>query len=108
MPLVKKHIAARSWLFTDGAKAYKQLVSDGFLHRAVNHSAGEFFRDENIKGKCITVHTNGIDGLWGRYTTWVATRYGVAAARSERYLKEFQWRTNHADEDLFTMVLMAL
>ena len=55
--------------------------------------------------KDFSVNTNGIDGLWGKYTVWIGSKFGVSRAKTPGYVKEYQWRTNHASEDLFELAL---
>ena len=52
----------------------------------VDHSKGEFVRRE--------VHTNTIDGWWGRLKTWWNARAGIQDDHIWTNLKEFQWRCN--------------
>ena len=91
--------------FTDGASAYKGITNHGFHHEYVSHQDGEYFQDEKIRGKLYSVNTNGIGGLWGRYTTWIANKFGLMRHQIGWYLKEYQWRLNHASEDLFGLML---
>ena len=108
VPFVKT-ACAPCILFTDGAKAYCSLAGSGFTHFHVSHTDGEWFRDEKIMVKGIlkdfSVNTNGIDGLWGKYTVWIGSKFGVSRAKTPGYVKEYQWRTNHASEDLFDLAL---
>ena len=71
----------------------------------ISHCDGEFARDEDIGGERVSVNTNGIDGLWGGYTTWLQSKYGVSKISVDSYCKEFQWRQNHADYDLFALLV---
>ncbi len=46
-PLILKTVYARTQIYTDEYKIYNRLEEWGFLHKTVNHSAGEYARDED-------------------------------------------------------------
>ena len=77
----------KSVLYSDGARAYVQIaVKLQCKHAYVDHNKGEFVRGE--------VHTNTIDGWWGRVKTWWNARGGNQDDHIWTSLKEFQWRSN--------------
>jgi hypothetical protein len=60
-------IAEESVVFTDSAAVYKGIgdkQSLGFVHMAVNHRR-QFVRHVLFRGQVYTVHTNGVERLWG-------------------------------------------
>ena len=61
---IQKHVAPGSLIFTDRHKSYNFLSrpNSGFVHRAVNHSRGEFSRTECIFGEDVVVTTNSVEG----------------------------------------------
>ena len=54
-------------MYTDGARAYEQISAElAFSHAYVDHSKGEYSKKQMIRRKLRSVHTNTIDGWWGR------------------------------------------
>jgi len=93
--LCASRIAKGSILFTDGARAYATVSSKcGFIHDYVDHGKGQYAKDAVIKGNRLRVHTNTIDGCWGRLKTWLNARGGALNHLLWENLKEFQWRYN--------------
>ena len=83
---VKKHIPKGSTIFTDEAKAYKNLKTT-YTHDTVNHSLKVY-----VVGK---VHTNTIENFWsvlkrGLYGVY----HQVSDKHLEAYLNEFASRFN--------------
>jgi len=85
-------------MYTDGARAYTVIAKDiGCKHDYVDHSHFEY-----VKG---LVHTNTIDGWWGRLKTWWNARGGVHEDHIFTTLKEFQWRANLRGADPWTSLI---
>ena len=96
------HVAAGSIVFADSARAYlSAAASHGVLLRCVNHGKGEYVRREHLRGCLRCVSTQGIDGTWGRLKMWFSSKGGIPSDHVLAYLKEFQWRANYSDCDLF-------
>ena len=96
--LCEHYILKNSALYSDGARAYVQIAAKiGCKHAHVDHSSGEYVRGE--------VHTNTIDGWWGRLKTWWNARGGVAEDHLWTTLKEFQWRANLRGTDPWPSLL---
>ena len=90
--LCQHYIRKGSTLYTDGARAYVIIAKQiGCKHDYVDHSSGQY-----VKGH---VHTNTIDGWWGRLKTWWNARGGVHEDHLFSTLKEFQWRANLRGDD---------
>ena len=104
--MAREYIAPGSILFTDGAKAYAKVAKEeGWQHAYVDHQNGEFIRHQRVGGKLREVSTQRIDGAWGNFKTWYKARYGAMPDHVWAVLKEWQWRHNHKDEDLFLRLL---
>ena len=58
-PLMTKAIGAGSMVYTDEYNIYDRLEQWGYQHKSVNHSAGEYARDED-GGGFHEVHVNAI------------------------------------------------
>jgi len=54
--VIRQHVTLGATVMTDEHPSYVGL-DEGYHHRAVNHSAGEFVRH-------YTIHTNGIESVW--------------------------------------------
>ncbi|CAE7248400.1 unnamed protein product [Symbiodinium sp. CCMP2592] len=93
---IQRHVAPGSLIFTDRHKSYHFLSrpNSGFVHRAVNHSRGEFSRTERIFGEDVVVTTNSVEGLFGRLKQYLRQRkYGkVGKPAYGELLAEFMWR----------------
>lgn len=61
-PFIKSFIARGSLIYTDEYCIYDRLEQWGYEHQAVNHSAGEYARDEDGDG-FHEVHVNTIESL---------------------------------------------
>jgi len=99
-----------SILFTDGARCYAVVAKKaGFFHDYVDHGNGVYAKSATVDGKVRRVHTNGIDGCWGRLKTWINSRGGIKDHLLWDNMKEFQWRYNlPVDADPFLCLLDAV
>ncbi len=73
---------------TDSFRSYNGLA-DAYTHKTVNHSIGEYVRDQ--------AHTNGIESFWallkrGHYGVY----HMMSAKHLHRYVDEFSFRHNTA------------
>ena len=93
---IERHVLPGSLIFTDRRKSYSFLGRAGsqYVHRAVNHKAGEFSRVERVFGEDINVTTNAVEGLFGRLKTYLRQRqYGRVGKKAYgELLAEFLWR----------------
>ena len=62
-PFIRKFIQLGTKLHTDECDIYSQLTNWGYLHVTVNHSQGEYARDDGGDGKA-EAHVNTIEGFW--------------------------------------------
>jgi len=85
-PLVRKHVVRGSLICTDGFKMYRRLPALGYLHRWVDHDAGEYVRG--------IVHTQTMDGFWGLLKTHLDSVGGIRKRFAHLYVGEYQWRYN--------------
>ena len=61
-PVITSTVASGSQFYTDEYDIYSRLGEWGYLHKSVNHSAGEYARDENGDG-FREVHINTLEGF---------------------------------------------
>ena len=85
-------------LHTDGWRAYRRLPTIGYHHRWLDHT--KHYVDLNDP----TLHTNGIEGLWGTFKRWLPQqgRYNL-----EEYMWLYVWEQNKrlSGEDQFTALV---
>jgi transposase-like protein len=62
-PLIKDTIESGTLVYTDEYSIYARLERWGYGHKSVNHSRGEYARDEDGDGFC-EVHVNTMEGFW--------------------------------------------
>jgi len=89
---IKANVQEGATVVTDAFTGYKGL--SGYNHLTVNHSVGEYVRDQ--------AHTNGIESFWallkrGHYGVY----HWMSAKHLHRYVTEFSYR--HNTRDLTTM-----
>ena len=93
-PIIQANIEEGSTIHSDGWRCYRRLGELNYNLRWVNHD--QFFVDPSDP----TLHTNGIEGLWGKFKRWLPSsgRYNL-----EEYIHLFQWmQRKHLDgEDPF-------
>jgi transposase-like protein len=87
---IQATVEAGSTLHTDEHGGYIGLGALGFEHETVNHSAGEFVRDD------VTV--NGIESVWAVLKRGVyGTFHHVSEKHLGRYVDEFTFRLNEGN-----------
>lgn len=79
-------VARGSTIYTDGRKGYRRLPRYGYFHDWVDHEAGEYVRGE--------VHTQNMDGYWGRLKTHLGAIGGIRKAHLAIFIGEHVWRFN--------------
>ena len=78
-PLILQTIMPGTQIYTDEYPIYNRLATWGYLHKTVNHSAGEYARDEDGDGFC-EVHSNTIEGFWSLLRSWLRPHRGISQA----------------------------
>jgi transposase-like protein len=80
-------------LLSDEYNIYNRLKSWGFEHKTVNHSAGEYARDEDGDGFC-EVHSNTMEGFWSLLRPWLRPHRGISQDKLPLYLSFFEFVHN--------------
>ena len=81
---VNDHAADGATLYTDEASAYKGIDRP---HEAVNHSVGEYVRDQ--------AYTNGLESFWAPMKRgFIGIYHKMSSKHLQRYVNEFSWRHN--------------
>ena len=90
IPLIRKHVAPGTHVFTDGWAAYNGSSRAGYIHSTVNHLQN--FVDPET-GTCV----NAVEAYWSRMKTWMR-RHGIMASQLIRsHVTEFMWRDVYAN-----------
>lgn len=92
-PLILQTVEAGTMIYTDEYTIYDRLEEWGFTHKTVNHSAGEYARDEDGDGFC-EVHSNSIEGFWSLLRPWLRPHRGISQAKLPLYLSFFEFVHN--------------
>jgi transposase len=98
-PLIRKHVAPESVIYTDEYKTYHGIPQiklrgrkggtiAGYKHFTIKHSAGSYVKDGHI-------HTNSVEGLWSLIKRGIGGVYhNVSPAYLQTYLNEYCFRYN--------------
>jgi len=87
---IHRHVEAGSTLHTDESGAYNGIRNSGFDHDTVNHSAGEYVRDD--------VTTNGMESVFAVLKPGLLGVYHHASPKHlDRYVDEFSFRLNEGN-----------
>lgn len=92
-PLLKETIEDGSQIYTDEYNIYSKLQKWGYGHKTVNHSIGEYARDEDGDGKS-EVHINTIEGFWSLLRSWLRPHRGISQEKLPIYLSFFEFVHN--------------
>ncbi len=92
-PLIQKTISPGTLIFTDEYVIYDRLTQWGYEHKSVNHSAGEYARDEDGDG-FHEVHVNTMEGFWSLLRSWLRPHRGISQEKLPIYLGFFEFVHN--------------
>lgn len=82
---IVEHVKRNAALYTDSHKAYEGIK--GYKHGVVNHSEGEYVREQ--------AHTNGIESFWALLKRgYYGTFHHMTFKHLHRYVNEFAARHN--------------
>lgn len=87
-PLIRQSIAEGSTVYTDEYCIYNWLSND-YVHKTVNHSQGEYARDEDGDGR-YEVHVNTMECFWSLLRPWLRVHRGLSQERLPYYLGFFE------------------
>ncbi len=82
VPTITTLVPPGSYIFTDDWASYRSLPEHGYVHRTVNHSAGEYQRDDWIAGVRHSIHNNTCDGV----NSLIRRRLAYRSRRTIHYL----------------------
>ena len=89
-PIIISTVASGSQFYTDEYNIYGRLPEWGYLHKSVNHSAGEYARDEDGDG-FHEVHINTLEGFWSLLRSWLRPHRGISQEKLPWYLGFFEF-----------------
>jgi len=92
-PVITKTVQVGSLIYTDEYDIYDRLPDWGYAHKSVNHSAGEYARDEDGDG-FFEVHINTLEGFWSLLRSWLRPHRGVSQEKLPWYLGFFEFIHN--------------
>jgi transposase-like protein len=82
---IRSNLAEGGTIYTDNFKSYLKL--HGYNHETVNHSVGEYVRNQ--------AHTNGIESFWALLKRgYIGIFHYMSAKHLHRYVNEFAIRHN--------------
>ena len=76
---------------------YFRLERRGYSHKTVNHSQGEYARDEDAGTLWVgfhEVHTNTIEGVWSLLRSWLRPHRGISQEKFPLYRALFAFVHN--------------
>ena len=80
-------------VYTDDWNGYNPLDRNDRRHATVNHSQGEFARDDDGDG-VREVHCNTMEGIWTGLRNFLRPFRGVNKIYLEQYVIMFEWAHN--------------
>lgn len=92
-PVITSIVVPGSQFYTDEYDIYDRLPEWGYLRKSVNHSAGEYARDEDRDG-FHEVHVNTMEGFWSLLRSWLRPHRGVSQEKLPWYLGFFEFVHN--------------
>ncbi len=92
-PLLTATIQTDTLIYTDEYDIYSRLPEWGDQHKSVNHSAGEYARDDDGDGFC-EVHVNTMEGFWSLLRSWLRPHRGLSQEHLPCYLGFFAFVHN--------------
>lgn len=91
-PIITQIVKAGTQVHTDEYNIYDWL-SGRYEHKRVNHSNGEYARDEDGDGFC-EVHVNTMGGFWSLLGCWLRPHRGISQEKLPVYLAFFEFIHN--------------
>jgi len=92
-PLIEATVEMGSLIYTDEYNIYHRLTEWGYEHKSVNHSIGEYARDEDGDG-FHEVHVNTMEGFWSLLRSWLRPHRGISQEKLPLYLGFFEYVHN--------------
>lgn len=92
-PHLTTHIVPGSEVHTDELSVYFRLKRWGYQHKTINHSRGEYARDDDGDG-VYEVHVNTMEGVWSLLRSWLRPHRGISQKFLPDYVAFFEFIHN--------------
>lgn len=92
-PLIQSTILPGANVFTDEYGIYNRLSDWGYKHQTVNHSQGEYARDDDGDG-FHEIHVNTMEGFWSLLRSWLRPHRGISQEKLSGYIGFFEFVHN--------------
>ncbi len=90
--MVQESVEEGAMVYTDQNRSYEGLVKKNYRHESVNHSVGEYVRNQ--------ASTNGVESFWAALKRgYYGTYHCMSPKHLERYVTEFAGRHNVRELD---------
>lgn len=99
MPLIRENVEIGTNLMTDELASYTTATKEGYRHKTVRHSAGEYVRGD--------AYTNTIEGFWSQLKRSIdGTHHSVSPKHLQTYLDERTWIWNLRTSEIHPFQLL--
>lgn len=89
--MVRGTVKEGSTVYTDQNTGYEGLAKKNYKHESVNHSVGEYIKDE--------AHANGVESFWSMMKRgYVGVYHQMSEKHLQRYVDEYVGRHNDRQE----------
>lgn len=96
---ISENVSHGATVVTDNFPAYRGI--QGYTHKVVNHSVGEYVRNQ--------AHTNGIESFWALLKRgYYGIYHHMSAKHLHRYVNEFSFRHNTANVGTMDFIEMTI
>lgn len=106
-PIVYQMVQRGARVYTDSYCIYHFLSRDGYQHRVVNHSAGQYALDLDGDGRC-EVHCNTVECTWSWLRQMIRTYRGVSKVYLPLYVAQFEFLFNRRHKSRWNRTLDVL
>lgn len=93
VPIIRDRIVKGAKVYSDTWSAYDGLVMSGYIHKRIDHGAGEYVAYDKVNNE--KVHINGMEGFWGYAKERLMKYHGVSRKHLNLYIKEIEFRYNN-------------
>lgn len=92
-PLILQTVAVGTLVNTDEYSIYNRLYAWSYRHKTVNHSKGEYARDEDGDG-FHEIYVSTMEGLGSLLRSWLRPHRGISQGKLPFYLAFFEFVYN--------------
>lgn len=102
IPIIQRHVAPGSRIYSDSWAAYLQLNEVGYEHYTVCHKTTFKQSYQCVDtGDIIHCHTNRIEGAWKHCKDHFRKMNGTNLKLFEQHLAEIVWRNHHQNQNRY-------